>query len=127
MGHECPRYFQVARDQGCLVVTAPGPEIDFESRDELYALAEAGGPDAARVVLDLERVVNYKSAILGVLIQFRRKVEAAGGRLKVVCPDPDVLTMFHITRVDQVLDLHESRRSAIAAFEDSARPCAASS
>lgn len=68
------------------------------------------------IVLNLEQVTNYKSAILGVLIQFRRKVEKAGGVLKVVCADPDILLMFHITKVDLVLEFSRNERAAIDAF-----------
>jgi hypothetical protein len=71
--------------------------------------------------LNLEQVVNFKSAILGVLIQFQRKVEKAGGRLKVVCLDRDILLMFHITKIDLVLDLHPGERLAIDAFRDNTR------
>jgi anti-anti-sigma factor len=119
MGHERPPHFQVRRDQGCTIITAGGPEIEFDSKDELYALAEAGELAPRQVVLNLEHVVNFKSAILGVLIQFQRKVEKAGGRLKVVCVDPDILLMFHITKIDLVLDLHQGERLAIDAFRDS--------
>ena len=125
MAHERPPHFQVRRDQGCTIITASGPEIEFDSKDELYAQAEAGELEPRQVVLNLERVVNFKSAILGVLIQFQRKVEKAGGRLKVVCPDPDILTMFHITKVDLVLDLHQGERLAIDAFRGTTRSCVA--
>lgn len=105
-----------------MVVTASGPEIEFDTKDELYALVEAGEPEPMHVVLNLEQVINFKSAILGVLIQFQRKVEKAGGKLKVVCSDPDILIMFHITKVDLVLDLHKGERLAINAFRGNARP-----
>jgi anti-anti-sigma factor len=116
MVHERPLHFQVKRHQACTIVTASGPEIEFHSKDELYAHAEAGELDPRQVVLNLKHVVKFRAAILGVLIQFQRKVEKAGGRLKVVCPDPDMLMMFHITKVDLVLDLYKGERLAIDAF-----------
>jgi anti-anti-sigma factor len=124
MADERPPRFQVRRDRGCTVITATGPEIELDSRDDLYALAELGESEPRQVVLNLAQVVNFKSAILGVLIQFQRKVEKAGGRLKVVCPDPDVLTMFHITKVDLILELHTGERLAIDAFLGDTRSCA---
>jgi anti-anti-sigma factor len=125
MAHERPPQFHIRQDRGCTIITAIGPEIEFDSKDELYALAEKSGPEPRQVVLNLEHVVNFKSAILGVLIQFQRKVEKAGGRLKVVCPDPDVLLMFHITKVDLVLDLHKGEQIAIDAVCGNNRSCAA--
>jgi anti-sigma B factor antagonist len=123
MAHECPPRFQVRQEHGCTIVTASGPEIEFDSKDELYALAEVGALEPRQIVLNLEHVVNFKSAILGVLIQFQRRIEKAGGRLKVVCLDPDVLLMFHITKVDLVLDLHTGERLAIDAFRGGTRSC----
>jgi anti-anti-sigma factor len=124
MAHERPSQFRIRHDQGCTIITASGPEIEFDSKDELYALAEMSGPDPRHVVLNLQHVVSFKSAILGVLIQFQRKVEQAGARLKVVCPDPDILTMFRITKVDLVLDLQEGEQIAIDAFCGSTRSSA---
>jgi anti-anti-sigma factor len=121
MYHERPPQFQVRRDQGCTIVTASGPEIKLASKDELYALAQGGELESRQVVLNLEHVVNFESAILGVLIQFQQKVEKAGGKLKVVCPDPNILLMFRITKVDRVLALHEGEQLAIDAFQMSVR------
>jgi anti-anti-sigma factor len=115
MADERLSHFQVGQDQGCRIITACGPEIEFESKDELYALADAGELELRQVVLNLKHIVTVKSAILGVLIQFQRKIEAVGGRLKVVCPDPDILRMFQIIKIDLVLDLHESEQLAIDA------------
>jgi anti-anti-sigma factor len=125
MAYESPLHFQVRRDQVCTIVTANGPQIEFEAKDELYAQAEAGQLEPRQVVLNLEQVVNYKSAILGVLIQFQSKVEKTGGKLKVVCSDPDVLIMFRITKIDRVLDLYKSERLALDAFQAAAQPCVA--
>ena len=116
MHQERPPQFQVRRDQGCTIITASGPEIELASKDELYALAEAEEFEARRVVLNLEHIVNFKSAILGILIQFQQRVEKAGGKLKVVCPDSDIRLMFRITKVDRVLALHEDETLAINAF-----------
>jgi anti-anti-sigma factor len=125
MADERLSHFQVGQDQGCRIITACGPEIEFESKDELYALADAGELELRQVVLNLKHIVTVKSAILGVLIQFQRKVEAAGGRLKVVCPDPDILRMFHITNVDRIFDLYKGVQIAIDAFTDNTWQCVA--
>lgn len=109
--------FQVRHEQGCVVIAASGPEIEFDSKDELYAIVEEGKLDSKHIILNLEQVTNYKSAILGVLIQFRRKVEKAGGVLRVVCSDPDILLMFHITKVDLVLEFSKNERAAFDAFQ----------
>jgi anti-anti-sigma factor len=125
MADEGLSHFQVRQDQGCQIVTPCGPEIEFDFKDELYALADAGESEPWQVVLNLKHIVTVKSAILGVLIQFQRKVETAGGRLKVVCPDPDILRMFQIIKIDLVLDLHESEQIAIDAFCGNTRSCVA--
>jgi anti-anti-sigma factor len=108
--------FQVRRDRGCMIVTAVGPEIPIDAKDELYALALPAQLASRQVVLNLERVINFQSAILGILIRFQQKIEEAGGNVKVVCPDANIRLMFRITKVDQVLQLHENEQLAINAF-----------
>jgi anti-anti-sigma factor len=110
--------FQVRRDRGCMIVNAIGPEIPLAAKDELYALAEPAQLEPRQVVLNLERIINFQSAILGILIRFQQKVEEAGGNVKVVCPDANIRLMFRITKVDQVLQLHEREQLAINAFHD---------
>ena len=108
--------FQVRRDRACMIVTAVGPEIPIDAKDELYALALPAQLASRQVVLNLERVINFQSAILGILIRFQQKIEEAGGNVKVVCPDANIRLMFRITKVDQVLQLHENEQLAINAF-----------
>jgi anti-anti-sigma factor len=110
--------FQVRRDRGCMIVTAVGPEIPIDAKDELYALALPAPLASRQVVLNLERVINFQSAILGILIRFQQKIEEAGGNVKVVCPDANIRLMFRITKVDQVLQLHENEQLAINAFHE---------
>ena len=38
--------------------------------------------------------------------------------MKVVCPDANIRLMFRITKVDQVLQLHEHEQLAINAFHE---------
>jgi anti-anti-sigma factor len=110
--------FQVGRDRGCMIVTAMGPEIPIAAKDELYALAAPEQLEPRQVVLNLERVINFQSAILGILIRFQQKIQEAGGIVKVVCPDASIRLMFRITKVDQVLHLHEHEQLAINAFHE---------
>jgi anti-anti-sigma factor len=118
MFDETQAQFQVRRDRGCMIVTAVGPEIPIDAKDELYALALPAQLASRQVVLNLERVINFQSAILGILIRFQQKIEEAGGNVKVVCPDANIRLMFRITKVDQVLQLHEREQLAINAFHD---------
>ena len=101
-----------------MIVTAVGPEIPIVAKDELYALAAPAQLEPRQVVLNLERVINFQSAVLGVLIRFQQKIEEAGGTVKVVCPDANIRLMFRITKVDQVLQLHEHEQLAINAFHE---------
>jgi anti-anti-sigma factor len=118
MFDETQAQFQVRRDRGCMIVTAVGPEIPIDAKDEFYALALPAQLASRQVVLNLERVINFQSAILGILIRFQQKIEEVGGIVKVVCPDANIRLMFRITKVDQVLQLHENEQLAINAFHE---------
>jgi anti-anti-sigma factor len=116
MFDESQPQFRVRRDQGCMIVTAVGPEIPIAAKDELYALAAPEQLEPRLVVLNLDRVVNFQSAVLGILIRFQQKIEEAGGKVRAVCTDANIRLMFRITKVDQVIQLHEDEQLAIDAF-----------
>ena len=58
-----------------------------------------------RLVLDLSDVQYLSSAVLGKLINLKKKVGAVRGKVKLRCIHPDLLEVFRITRLDQVFEI----------------------
>jgi anti-sigma B factor antagonist len=61
--------------------------------------------NGVRLVIDFSDVQNISSAILGKLINLRKKLNAAGGRLNIQHVHPDLVEVFRMTRLDQMLGL----------------------
>ncbi len=58
-----------------------------------------------QLVLDFSDVHQIPSAVLGRLINIKRKVTAVRGRLRMRGVDHDLREVFRITRLDQVIEI----------------------
>ena len=58
-----------------------------------------------RLVIDFSEVENISSSIRGKLIKLKKKLTAARGRLRIEYVPPDLLEVFPMTRLDQMLGL----------------------
>jgi anti-sigma B factor antagonist len=67
--------------------------------DELIVLRQVD------LVLDLEGITFVDSLGLGALVSTRRKTEAFGGSLTLVCTNPSVLKVFALTHLDRVFTI----------------------
>lgn len=79
---------------------------------ECLTAALADGKTA--VVLDLSEVEFIDSTGLSVLLNGLRRVIRRHGSLALVCSNPTVLRLFHITRLDGTFDIHPAREPALA-------------
>ena len=70
---------------------------------QLTALAETHA--GQEIVLDLAPVEYLTSTVLGHMVALQKRLAAAGGKLSVENPCPAVRNIFHVTQLDQVLDV----------------------
>jgi anti-anti-sigma factor len=104
----CPRgghlLWFVWEDLGDVQVIRPtGSHFDLESWDTLIdSVATRNG---LRLVIDFSEIQNISSEILGELINLKKKLTAARGRLRIEHVHPDLVEIFRMTRLDQVLGL----------------------
>jgi len=87
------------------VSTAP----EFTQR--LSAAIDSG---KTAIVLDMSGVEFIDSTGLSVLLNGLRLVTAMRGRMAIVCANPTVLRLFHITNLDATFDIFDDRPEAIA-------------
>jgi anti-sigma B factor antagonist len=85
--------------------TAPG----FSQR-----LSDAIDDDSDAVVLDLSGVEFIDSTGLSVLLNGLRRVTQLQGNLALVCANPTVLRLFHVTSLDETFDIFPGRDAACA-------------
>lgn len=90
-------------DAGDTVVFKPTGSI-LRSED-LDTLIDRSAKRARRLVLDLGDVQYLSSAVLGKLINLKKKVVGVSGTLRIENLHPDLLEVFRITRLDQAFDI----------------------
>jgi anti-sigma B factor antagonist len=96
---------------GVTVATWTDSKITHEARDALYDLS-----GNAKLLLDLGNVRFLSSNALAILVSLRKKVEAAGGRLRLCGLDPDLVDLFRITNLDRLFEVFGSRQEALQGF-----------
>lgn len=100
------------RGPGVYVVTLRG-QFDFShaarAREAILRHIEAG---ARRVVVNLDGVEYIDSAGLGVLVGMLARCRERGGDLVVVCSAPRIRRVFDITKLGQILAIHDTEAEA---------------
>jgi anti-sigma B factor antagonist len=100
---------------GVAVVDVQG-EADLHTAHELRAaIMDAIDGGATSLVIDLSDATFIDSMTLGVLLGAVKRLRPVGGRVSVVCTDPNIRRIFEITLLDRVFALHESRDAALGA------------
>ncbi|HEU5115684.1 MAG TPA: STAS domain-containing protein [Isosphaeraceae bacterium] len=115
------RLLRLEEFEGVLVVSFLESKIVTEENiqdmgDELYALVEQDGQN--RLLLDFENVHYLSSAALGRLINLKKKVTAANGRLRIFGVHPDIMEVLRITHLDTVFDIQPDRETALQGMSE---------
>ncbi|OGU27843.1 MAG: hypothetical protein A2057_07420 [Ignavibacteria bacterium GWA2_35_9] len=69
-----------------------------------------------RIVVDLAHCEFIDSTFLGALVVSLKKITALGGDLKLVGFQPNVRSMFELTRMYRVFESFETKEEAVASF-----------
>lgn len=109
-----PLRIETRRENGTLVVHLRG-DVDLRSAPDLHErLLTLLESPPQRMIVDLGAVHYMDSSGVGTLVDLKRRLERAGGRLVLVRPPPRVMSIFQITRLDAFFtiaaDLEEARR-----------------
>jgi anti-sigma B factor antagonist len=90
-------------------------EVDLYTCPELkQELLRVIADGATFVVVDLSETTFIDSTGLGVLIRGVERLETEGGRLAVVCVDPNMTKVFEVTGLNRVFSIYRSRQEALA-------------
>ena len=68
-------------------------------------MEKATEKQGVQITIDLRDVQSIASAVLGKLINFKKRAQAVQGTLKIENLHPDLVEIFRITRLDQVFDV----------------------
>jgi anti-sigma B factor antagonist len=90
-------------------------EVDLYTCPELkQELLRVIGEGALLVVVDLTETTFIDSTGLGVLVRGVERLNTEGGRLAIVCVDPNMVKVFEVTGLDRVFSIYASREEALA-------------
>jgi anti-sigma B factor antagonist len=70
----------------------------------------------ASIIFDLHVLRFIDSSGLGAFLSCLRKVNEKGGDMKLCCMQKPVRSAFELVRLHRILDIHETREAAAAAF-----------
>jgi len=95
-------------------VIALAGEVDLYTAPELkQELLNAIAGGAKEVIVDLSETTFIDSTTLGVLVGGVKRLRPNGGRLSVVCSDPNITKIFEITGLDRVFPIYPTRAEAL--------------
>ena len=87
-----------------------------EAEDFKQALVQDIEAGKKRIVVDLADCEFIDSTFLGALVVSLKKITALGGDLKLVGFQPNVRSMFELTRMYRVFESFETKEEAVASF-----------
>lgn len=118
MSTDSPLY-QAATTDGVSIVTVLDPELLKTEKETFYGLAERLGDDATiqGVVLNLANVRVFQSTMLGVMINFQKRLKEHDKDLRLSSVDSQVLRVFQLTKMDQIFDIQTTEQAAIQSLQ----------
>jgi anti-sigma B factor antagonist len=80
-----------------------GQELD-ELIDKYYLV---------KMVLNFERIHYMSSAVMGKLVNLKRKIDKERGDLRLACIDPNIMEIFKIMRFNKIFNIYDTEEQAI--------------
>jgi len=99
---------QLVRLQGSLTVSSAQ---HFFS--QIVSQLQTGG---IKFVVDLSETEFIDSTGLGTLIRCYKRIQEAGGRMKLSDLPPRIWKTFELTRLDKILPIYDTRQDALDSF-----------
>jgi anti-anti-sigma factor len=110
-------------ERGAHVVEVRG-EINLVTFADVKASLEAAiDAEAQWIILDLEDVGFVDSSGVGLLLATQRRLQAGGGTLIVVCPNPLVRNIFERCGIVSYVNVVDTRREALTVAQSFTDTC----
>jgi anti-sigma B factor antagonist len=103
-------------------VELEGDTLDAERADDFRVQLEARLHASPKVLLDLGAVAFADSTGMGAILVCLHRAAAAGRKLRICGLRPLVQEMFHVLRLDRMVDVHYTPEEALLAFAASPVP-----
>jgi anti-sigma B factor antagonist len=102
---------------GDVTIASPKGDLNAMAAAEARrAFSRLITPRRNRMVLDLADVPYVDSSGLAAIVETMKQARTRGGDLKVCTLQPDVRSIFDMTRLTAVMEVHPSRAEAVASW-----------
>jgi anti-sigma B factor antagonist len=106
------------RQEGAIKVLSCQGRFDAQVADQFkHKLRDVIEQGDIQIILDLGGVVFLDSSGLGALVASQRKIKEKKGELKLAGPQPEVRSVFDITRVSRLFHICKDVPEAVQAFQ----------
>jgi len=82
--------------------------------DDLFHVADR--PDCDNLLLNFTGVVGLSSAMLGIMLMLRKKMSQKHGTLKLCQIGPEIMDVFHATKLGQLFEILGTEQEGVKAF-----------
>lgn len=100
-----------------LVVTLSGEYLDASTVKDFKAdISQVMEGEIKKVVFDMSGLQFIDSSGLGAILSCLRKLNGAGGDLKLCGMTKPVRALFELVRMHRIMDIYNTREEAVKAF-----------
>ena len=101
------------------MISVQEARLDAHNSPELKtAILQQFDADKTNLIIDLNEVRFIDSSGLGVLVSGFKNASARNGVLLLCCMQPQVKSMFELTRLHRVFDIYATSDEALANLKD---------
>ena len=108
--------FETAKIDDVTVVKVQTEVLDAGNAKEFRTDISPILEENVKIVFDMGLVNFLDSSGCGTILSCLRKLNAAGGDLKMFGLQQSVRTLFELIRLHRIIDIHNSREEAVNAF-----------
>lgn len=108
---------QAEKVQGVTLITLPPGHLDAGNSEDFKRSVAPWLEGADKVLIDLSGLRFVDSSGLGALLSCLRRLNAAGGDLKVCGLQKQVRLLFEMVRMHRIVEIHNDRAEALTAFQ----------
>jgi anti-sigma B factor antagonist len=109
--------FTLRKDESGVVVVGVDGQLIVGNRHELkQKILEAVESGERKLLVDFSSTGYIDSSGLGVLVSLAKKLREEGGEMRLASLNPDLRTLFELTKLDTLFSINDSLDDALSSF-----------
>lgn len=105
---------------GVVVITVLADALDAGNITDFKSSITPLLEDSSKVALDMNQVKFMDSSGVGAMLACLRTLHTQNGELKLFNLRRQLTDLFKLVRLDRIIDIHESRKAVLKAFQEPA-------